>query len=874
MELFHDAMLLSTKLKIPAPRKNYIIRKALFTQLSQCEDMSVIFLRGGAGTGKTTLLSTFIRENSLKKFCWMTVDLANADVYSFWLYFTASISMFWEDGESLLSFIRSNPEVSHMDQLLIMLINRICGDDDYYVVLDDVHNIKDEALIRSLEFFLNAMPMNLHLIMLSREDPPVYLGSLAVSGRFLFIEGKQMLLSPQEGMAFLKDTLKLSEGEEELERINNYAEGWIGGLQLVVAAGAGGKYAGELLRAGGGIAAEYLTREVFETLTQIQRNFLIRTGILSYFDSEVCSLLFEDFTKTDFEQIMEELIRKNLFINCMDEQRGIYRYHNILSEYLIHQFSMLPEGDKKKTYRKSAYAFEIKNDYEEALRLYDASSDYLEVMRIARAMDGRIEAWSILDRVPLEHLIEDGDLAAQCFMYNMGKLNMERCKTIFEAFQEHYADSDIFKILKFAEIYFTKNDGIMPMYYAMNVDQIDKLELRAVTKAMILVENSTALVDQMHYEEAESCIKRAIQISAGTNIFIDFYAYNQLAQIYEEVGRLNDSLLCYEKSKEMLKSPSFLTANGTNYYFGLTGVYMRRMELDKATWTLEKAKELIEEQHIRVDITDMTLIYHLTEMYFLDGNEEKGVEGVFDIIKKYPQYSILTLGRLIHEMECRNILPQELSERFIKELDKTENYRNQPFMRLLRARLLFKRGDTKEAMKEIEDILSFSRLHNNQTRLVEAGLSKLVLLVHSAQESDNQREINNLLCEAVHYAHDNRILMPFFLDRRILLPLLIEWWGYVKRKKLLTEAESDFVKDILTLCGYSPQPESSREILSARELEVLQEMALGITNREIAEKLCISQATVKTHLISIFGKLEVSSRMMAVEKGKQEGLIR
>jgi len=62
MEHSTEILLLTTKLKIPAPRKNYIVRHGLFEQLSKCRDMSIIFLSGGAGTGKTTLLSSFIHE--------------------------------------------------------------------------------------------------------------------------------------------------------------------------------------------------------------------------------------------------------------------------------------------------------------------------------------------------------------------------------------------------------------------------------------------------------------------------------------------------------------------------------------------------------------------------------------------------------------------------------------------------------------------------------------------------------------------------------------------------------------------------------------------------------------------------------------------
>ncbi len=58
-------------------------------------------------------------------------------------------------------------------------------------------------------------------------------------------------------------------------------------------------------------------------------------------------------------------------------------------------------------------------------------------------------------------------------------------------------------------------------------------------------------------------------------------------------------------------------------------------------------------------------------------------------------------------------------------------------------------------------------------------------------------------------------------------------------------------------------------MLSAREQEVLSQLSLGITNREIAENLCISQATVKTHVLSIFGKLGVSLPYDGCRKGEE-----
>ena len=871
MNTLGNTVLLSTKLKIPAPRKNYVVRKALFDELHCCTDMGVVFVRGGAGTGKTTLLSSFLRETGLRNVSWVSLDGSNTNAYSFWLYFTTAISALLDDGDDYLTLVRSNPNAAQIEPLLTLLINRLAQAEDCYLVLDDVHHMKDDALLHSFEFFIGAMPPNFHIFMLSREDPPIYLGPLAMAGRLLLIDGGQMQLTPSEGMAFLQQTLQLNGSEEELKSLNEYAEGWVGGLQLAAAAGPLQRY-GKLLRAGGGIAAQYLTHEVIEALAPEQKTFLTQTGCLSYFDAGICCALFDQFTQANFENIVATLVRKNLFIICIDETAGVYRYHNILQDYLAQQFKRLPAAEQQALLCRAALAFEQCGDSEEALRQYCTAGNYTAAMRVAKDMGGRIEAWSYLDQIPYDVLLQNADLAAQCFLFNMGTLNIKNCRTLFEGFKQHYGDSDIFNVLRFAESYVSKNEGALPEYNLLTARQISVLPFGPVVKAMVLVENAVALVENMQYEEAESCIKDALNIGSSINIFVDFFAYNELAQIYEETGRLNDSLLCYQKSRVWPKTSSLMSWYGTNYYFGLLGVYMRQMQLDKANEFLVNIRCLLDAQHSRINIADMTLAYHEAEMEFLRGQDAAGAKLVDEILVKYPASSTLNLARLLHELACANRLPPALANRFLAELDAAEHYRYQPFMRLLRARLLFTLGDLAQALHETDEILTFSRLHANLLRLVEAGLQKAVLL--AAQDSAaHTREIQNLLREAVHYAQQNRILMPFYLDRRPLLPLLLQLARTGQAKNEMTEVEIDFLSEILTLCGYAAPEVQALDELSARELQVLQQLSLGITNREIAANLCISPATVKTHVLSIFGKLGVSSRMMAVEAGRTNGLL-
>ncbi|NLF51860.1 MAG: response regulator transcription factor [Leptolinea sp.] len=69
------------------------------------------------------------------------------------------------------------------------------------------------------------------------------------------------------------------------------------------------------------------------------------------------------------------------------------------------------------------------------------------------------------------------------------------------------------------------------------------------------------------------------------------------------------------------------------------------------------------------------------------------------------------------------------------------------------------------------------------------------------------------------------------------------------------------------------QPSANQSLLSEREKQILRMVALGSSNREIAEELVIAEGTVKNHLSNIFDKLEARDRMQAVLKSKEMGII-
>jgi len=70
-----------------------------------------------------------------------------------------------------------------------------------------------------------------------------------------------------------------------------------------------------------------------------------------------------------------------------------------------------------------------------------------------------------------------------------------------------------------------------------------------------------------------------------------------------------------------------------------------------------------------------------------------------------------------------------------------------------------------------------------------------------------------------------------------------------------------------------PKEGKLRDRLTPRELEVLRPLALGLSNREIAEQLCITEKTVKSHVGSILSKLQVGDRRQAMLYAIREGLV-
>ena len=104
------------------------------------------------------------------------------------------------------------------------------------------------------------------------------------------------------------------------------------------------------------------------------------------------------------------------------------------------------------------------------------------------------------------------------------------------------------------------------------------------------------------------------------------------------------------------------------------------------------------------------------------------------------------------------------------------------------------------------------------------------------------------------------------------------WLGLRITRRRETIRETVVVREVLvsieTTSPFAPNTAQQQSLgITARELEILTLVAHGLSNREIATELFVSENTVKTHCARVFDKLGAARRTQAVQRGKELGLL-
>ncbi len=884
--------LLTTKTYIPPRRPGLISRQRLLDQLSSGLNQRLILVAAPAGFGKTTLLGEWISKSELT-FCWLSLDRYDNGLNRFLAYlFNCLKSIDVAIDAQVLE--RTASKSDPITTVLIPVINQISQlERRFALVLDDYHLIHNTEIHQAILYLLDNQPPNMHLIIASRTDPPLRLAQYRARGELCEIRAQDLRFNRDEAIRFLNTSLKLGLSTTDVETLLMKTEGWITGLQLAAISLQKNQDRHQFVTAFAGYdryIADYLLDEALRSQPPQLQDFLMKTAILDRLNASLCNAVIGG---NDSQEVLWELERANLFLIPLDNIRNWYRYHHLFADLLKKRLSQTQAVNITELHKRASQWYEGHDLLPDAINHALAINDIERIAELTEAMAvdkmeleelNTLLAW--LDRLPKEtyHRHPWMLVTRTWAHFNTGEYkkvtrNLIEIETILAhehipqelktRIQGHVAairtylaelQEDAESTLRQAEAalaLLTGKDTKLRAFLAIrkanclawfgDIEQARRTfqEVGEIGKrtgdAQLAI---TALSEMAAVQMVAGNLKQAVQTITELKIYAEELAqeagrrvpamaklYFHLSHIKHEQNELAQSLYY---AKEAVKiSQQWGEKEAIVYSLrALARAYDAHGDTEKTTYTLEQLQQIAAEisPTAQENVRDWALLYYLKQGKLEEAagwaeNLDLGFKG------KYSHNLLYKGGNLTRYQIAKGKYAQGLETitALLKFVDTTHIKGYAIRLHILKALLLQKIGEEENALEAIAAALSLAHLQGYIRCFLDEGEAVASLLYLAAQ-----RDIYPAYCQ-----------------------------------QLLDEFEKQPKGDFT-------HPKSSRaliETLSDREVEVLQHIARGATNQEIARELILSLHTIKSHTRNIYGKLGVKNRTEAVARARLLGLL-
>ncbi|HZD58696.1 MAG TPA: AAA family ATPase [Anaerolineales bacterium] len=327
--------ILATKLYVPPPPPKAVLRPRLIKHLNEGRHRKLTLISAPAGFGKTTLVSEWVARRE-RPVAWLSLDEGDNDPTRFMIYLIAALQTIAPNiREGVLSALQS-PQPPSTESILTTLLNEIATLPDRFIfVLDDYHIIDSKPVDNILAFLLEHRPLQMHLVIATREDPHLPLARLRARGQLSELRASDLRFTPVEAAEFLNRVMGLNLSEGDVAALEARTEGWIAGLQMAAISMQGLPDASSFIRSFTGshrFVLDYLLEEVLHRQPVEIQTFLLLTSILDRLCGPLCDAVLGSPSASAQETVsaqetLEYLERANLFIVPLDDERRWYRYH-------------------------------------------------------------------------------------------------------------------------------------------------------------------------------------------------------------------------------------------------------------------------------------------------------------------------------------------------------------------------------------------------------------------------------------------------------------------------------------------------------------------------------------------------------------------
>jgi LuxR family transcriptional regulator, maltose regulon positive regulatory protein len=922
--------LLATKLHPPPLRPGLVARPRLAQRLAAVLGVPLTIVVAPAGSGKTTLVAAWLqnverrtqnverngneqRQSALRstfvdlRFCWLSLDTADNDPARFWAYLAAALDPALPGiAATVAPLLQSSRAIAAVPA---QLLNALAAAPHAIVLaLDDYHLIEDGAIHEGLALIVDRLPLQVHLVLLSRVDPPLSLARLRARGQLHELRETDLRFTAEETGQFLNRSAGLALEPAAVAALEQRTEGWAAGLQLAALAMRDRADHARFIASFAGShrsVADYLAEEVIERQPADVQRFLLHTAVLERMCAELCDALLEEekgrrgeeeslsplllFSSSPLlgpsSHMLDYLERANLFLVPLDDERRWYRYHHLFGEMLRDRLrrrdpQRLPLLHQRAAewYRRAGLINEAV-DHALAAEAYPFAADLIEqavasvlwVLNEVHTLNRWLAAFpsAFLPTRPRLLVAKSWALLAQVKLHDV-----EQVLRQLEADAEH--EPEVRGHIAATRSFLFRLGGDIPAAVAAAHHALEDLPEDDVNIRSLVANNlENAYV-------ALGDIRRAERALAGLDeAHLSAYSFHRLnvmlsrSWMAKARGRLHEAHSVAERAlRTMLDS-----GRGELPSTGLIHVVLAELQYE---WNeLERA-----EQHARTALAlggrwwnnDVLVNAYAVLGWIAAARGEPGADALFaETERLLCDYNAPAVAREVASGKARAALIagrldeawRWVEERQFSAEDEPPAYGAGEYIVFARALISQEQGEA--ALVLLDRLVRRAEAGEYTERLIE--LHKLRALAYGAL--GQTIAAHEALGTALMLARPGGYIRTFADEGPPLLRLVRA--AVTRRDTLFDNATLGYARRILAASdrpssssgGVGPLPDQ----LTRRELEVLRLLADGLGNQQIAARLHVETSTVRSHVKSIYAKLEATGRVQAVTRARALGLL-
>ena len=348
-------ILVGTKLHPPSVRELTIPRERLLERLRSGSDRRLTLVACPAGFGKTTLLAAWREAEAARKpIAWLTLDEGDNDPVVLW---THAIEALRRASPAVARSAPADTVVAPVvDVVLPRLVNELDGQGEITLILDDLDRLSSVPARASVRWFIDHAPPGFQLVLASRTEPALPVGTLRAHGELLELRAGDLRFTCEEADAFLNGRLRLGLTPGDVEALMVKTEGWPAGLYLAALSLQHAADRHALVRRFGGSnrhVVDFLEAEVLQAHDPPAQALMLRTSVLERLSGPLCDAVLE---QEGSAAMLDALARSNLFLVPLDDEGGWYRFHHLFAQLLRVELERREPGLAPALHRR-AYAW-------------------------------------------------------------------------------------------------------------------------------------------------------------------------------------------------------------------------------------------------------------------------------------------------------------------------------------------------------------------------------------------------------------------------------------------------------------------------------------------------------------------------------------